>query len=317
MNPRPDDRSVGLAALRWTTAVGLVAAMYSAGAMALMNVTPEAPPPAGVEQAPILIDLAPPAAAPAIASVDAPEGEELVEDAPDEAAPEPQPEPEPVPDEPPPPEPEPVPEPVEPPPLPEPEPEIVEPEPQIEEPLPEPEPEPAPEEIPEPPAEAEAVINVPVPTIRPTPPPRRQAQREEPRRQETRREQPRRQEATPPRQQQQRRQAPAPSAASQGQQSRQASQGASSSSVSPARWQQQVQARLNRFKRPPRGGGRGTVQVAFTISGSGAASGVRLARSSGNANLDQAALQLVQRASPFPAPPGGRSISLTVPIRYD
>ncbi|WP_185983364.1 energy transducer TonB [Aureimonas mangrovi] len=296
------------AVARWGIAAAAIVSAHVALAMAVLDQTPK-PTPAGAEQAPILIDLAPPAAAPQIASVEAPTGPEVIEEEVEEPTPEPVPEP-PAPE----PEPEPVVEP-----LPEPEPEPVvepEPEPELVEPEPEPEePEPEVAELPEPQPEAEAVLNVPMPTARPNPPPRRvreEPRREEPRRQ-ARREEPQR--AEPQRRQQ--RQAPPPSAASQGQSQRQASQGARSNSVSPARWQSQVQARLNRAKRTPRGAGRGTVSVSFTISASGSAGGVRIARSSGNATLDQAAVQLVQRASPFPAPPSGGSVSLTVPIRYD
>ncbi len=90
-------------------------------------------------------------------------------------------------------------------------------------------------------------------------------------------------------------------------------------SVSPARWQSQVVARINRFKRKPRGTSEsGTVAVRFTISDSGAVTGARVSRSSGNAALDQAAVGIVQRASPVPAPPSGVNVrTLTVPIRFD
>ena len=161
--------------------------------------------------------------------------------------------------------------------------------------------------------QSDAILNAPRPTARPTPPPPvRQAQRERPRqetRRETRREQPQRQQRRPA--------ASEASAASQGQRNREASQGSRASSVSPARWQSQVQARLNRFKRTPPGGGRGTVSIAFSMDGGGRLTGARVSRSAGNPVLDQAALQLVRRASPFPAPPGGNPVSLTVPIRFD
>jgi protein TonB len=160
--------------------------------------------------------------------------------------------------------------------------------------------------------QAEAVINAPVPRARPRPPePRREVAEKRP---ERRREVERPRQRERPRPERRQPAAPASSAsraapdASQGQRSR--------PSVSPARWQSQVQARLNRFKRTPRGGGAGTVRVSFTITASGAASGIRLAGSSGNPVLDEAALSLVRRASPFPAPPEGGSVSMTVPIAY-
>ena len=80
-----------------------------------------------------------------------------------------------------------------------------------------------------------------------------------------------------------------------------------------------VHAHLARHKRSPRGRESGTVTVSFTLAASGAAGGVRIARSSGSAALDQEALAMVQRASPFPGIPaeiGRRSMSFSVPVRY-
>ncbi|MBL8579585.1 MAG: TonB family protein [Mesorhizobium sp.] len=45
------------------------------------------------------------------------------------------------------------------------------------------------------------------------------------------------------------------------------------------------------------------LQVAFTVNAAGGVSGVRIARSSGSAEVDQAALALVKRAAPFPPIP--------------
>lgn len=47
--------------------------------------------------------------------------------------------------------------------------------------------------------------------------------------------------------------------------------------------------------------------VSFTIASNGSAKSIRLARSSGNAKLDRAALSAVKRASPFPSLPSGKS----------
>jgi TonB family protein len=52
---------------------------------------------------------------------------------------------------------------------------------------------------------------------------------------------------------------------------------------------------------------RGTTIVAFVISNSGGLSQVSVASSSGNARLDQAALQAVRNSAPFPTPPPGLS----------
>lgn len=63
----------------------------------------------------------------------------------------------------------------------------------------------------------------------------------------------------------------------------------------------------------------GEVHVAFTIAANGGVTGVRIVRSSGHAILDEAALQTVQRAAPFPAIPsaaGRSSWGFTVPLAF-
>jgi protein TonB len=64
---------------------------------------------------------------------------------------------------------------------------------------------------------------------------------------------------------------------------------------------------------------RGEAHVRFTVSRSGGVGSVRLARSSGSPILDNAALDTVRRAAPFPAipPEAGRSSwSFTVPLAF-
>lgn len=92
-------------------------------------------------------------------------------------------------------------------------------------------------------------------------------------------------------------------------------------SVSPAKWQSRVVAWLNRHKRYPRGAGgeQGMVNVAFAINASGSVLSVRIARSSGNAELDKAALDMVRRASPVPAPPpeiAKSRMNLAMPVQF-
>lgn len=93
-----------------------------------------------------------------------------------------------------------------------------------------------------------------------------------------------------------------------------------SSSVSPASWRSMVMALLNRHKRLPPGGSRGTATVAFTIDRSGRVGAARLLGSSGDPILDQEAVALARRASPLPPPPadiaGGGSILLSVPVSF-
>ncbi|HWK38922.1 MAG TPA: energy transducer TonB [Hyphomicrobium sp.] len=92
-----------------------------------------------------------------------------------------------------------------------------------------------------------------------------------------------------------------------------------SSSTSPVTWRSMIMALLNRNKRMPPGGGRGTATVAFTIDRSGRVLSARLAGSSGDAALDAEAVSLARRVSPVPAPPaniGGGSVLLAVPVRF-
>lgn len=93
-----------------------------------------------------------------------------------------------------------------------------------------------------------------------------------------------------------------------------------SSSVSPANWRSMVMALLNRHKRLPPGGSRGTATVAFTIDRSGRVGAARLIGSSGDPILDQEAVALARRVSPLPPPPadvaGGASILLSVPVSF-
>lgn len=95
---------------------------------------------------------------------------------------------------------------------------------------------------------------------------------------------------------------------------------AAGSGMSPARWQSRVNAHLNRYKRYPSGArGVGIATVSFTINPGGDVIAVSLARSSGDAAFDTAAVELVRRASPVPAPPpdiAKSRMSLVVPIRY-
>ncbi|MBX3567674.1 MAG: TonB family protein [Rhizobiaceae bacterium] len=93
--------------------------------------------------------------------------------------------------------------------------------------------------------------------------------------------------------------------------------------VSPARWQSRVIAWINRHKRYPSAskarGDQGQVQVNFAINASGVVVSASIGRSSGDAALDKAALDMVRRASPVPAPPPeiARSrIQLALPVQF-
>ena len=81
-----------------------------------------------------------------------------------------------------------------------------------------------------------------------------------------------------------------------------------------------VRNKINRAKRRVSGGDRGSVVVSFTVGSSGQASGIRVARSSGSAALDRAALDSVQRAAPFakiPEAAGRSSWAFNVPIVFN
>ena len=81
-----------------------------------------------------------------------------------------------------------------------------------------------------------------------------------------------------------------------------------------------VRNKINRAKRRVPGGDRGSVVVSFTVGAGGAASGIRVARSSGVAALDKAAIDSVQRAAPFakiPEAAGKSSWAFNVPIVFN
>ncbi|OAP43299.1 energy transducer TonB [Sinorhizobium glycinis] len=84
-----------------------------------------------------------------------------------------------------------------------------------------------------------------------------------------------------------------------------------------------VQGKLTRAMRYPaeakRQGLRGVAQVSFTVTSDGGLAGVSLARSAGSPILDQAALDIVRRAAPFPAIPAEarrNTWQFTVPIEF-
>jgi periplasmic protein TonB len=63
----------------------------------------------------------------------------------------------------------------------------------------------------------------------------------------------------------------------------------------------------------------GEVHVAFTVARDGGVSSVRVVRGSGHPVLDQAALETVQRAAPFPGIPDAANRSaweFTVPLAF-
>ena len=95
-------------------------------------------------------------------------------------------------------------------------------------------------------------------------------------------------------------------------------------SVSPEKWQSQLNAHLNRNKRYPADARRqrqeGIPQLQFTIDAAGNVLSARIVRSSGIPVLDQAAIDMINRASPVPAPPASLAksrLTLTVPVNFN
>ncbi|HWU65236.1 MAG TPA: TonB family protein [Ensifer sp.] len=83
-----------------------------------------------------------------------------------------------------------------------------------------------------------------------------------------------------------------------------------------------VAAKLRRALKYPKSavaGSRGETQVAFTVQSDGSATGIRVVSSSGSPALDQAAVEAVRRASPFPPIPaeaGRRQWPFAVPVLF-
>ena len=80
-----------------------------------------------------------------------------------------------------------------------------------------------------------------------------------------------------------------------------------------ANYRGKVQAKLQRAKRYPKKAKRkklkGIVRFSFVIAPDGSVSGIRIRGSSGNAVLDQAALDMIRRASPMPKFPKGMRLN--------
>jgi periplasmic protein TonB len=94
--------------------------------------------------------------------------------------------------------------------------------------------------------------------------------------------------------------------------------------VSVARWQTQLAAHIERFKRYPAEarsrGEQGIAKVAFKIDHEGHVLTSRIVQSSGSAALDQETLAMLSRAQPMPPPPDQISdaqLSFVVPVRFN
>lgn len=76
----------------------------------------------------------------------------------------------------------------------------------------------------------------------------------------------------------------------------------------------QVMRKISRGTRP-RVSARGTAVVSFRLTSEGRLAAISISRSSGSAELDRAAVKLVQRAAPFPPPPSGARRAFSVEIK--
>ncbi len=270
-----------------TIEVEIIVEPPGAAAVETKPATPEASPPTPlVEEEPPIAENPPVMETPPAEVQREPE---KIEPPVPEAKQTPEPAPEPTPEPTPEPKPEPTPEP------------IVEPETKLAEP-------PAKKE--EPPPEAEPIAVAP-PIVKPTPqkPTPRQAA-------------PRKPENKPPRQVAERappnpRNTPARAPGSAGASGRPALAGQNAASIDAFRAAVAARLARNRPSTDIAAKAQGVVVVSFGVTSSGSAQDVRIARSSGHAVLDGAALSSVRRASPFPQPPPGAPRSFTVPMRFN
>ncbi|MGB6969640.1 MAG: TonB family protein, partial [Methyloceanibacter sp.] len=76
-----------------------------------------------------------------------------------------------------------------------------------------------------------------------------------------------------------------------------------------------VRAAIGRHK-PRAVGARGKATVTFSIGALGGLRSVGVSRSSGNKQLDQAAIASVRRAAPFPSPPAGSNPTYSLQIYF-
>ncbi|MER9723620.1 MULTISPECIES: TonB family protein [unclassified Mesorhizobium] len=94
----------------------------------------------------------------------------------------------------------------------------------------------------------------------------------------------------------------------------------SGSSVSASKWNSQLIGWINRHKRYPSAARSrravGTANVTFVVSASGKVTSVRLTRSSGDADLDRAALAILQGATVPAPPPEKAGTAVVAPLMF-
>lgn len=76
-----------------------------------------------------------------------------------------------------------------------------------------------------------------------------------------------------------------------------------------------VMRKLSRVRRP-KTKAKGTAIISFRVSASGGISALSVAHSSGSGALDNAAMGVVRKAAPFPAPPKGAKREFSIDIKF-
>ncbi|MDX8350493.1 TonB family protein [Cognatiyoonia sp. IB215446] len=97
------------------------------------------------------------------------------------------------------------------------------------------------------------------------------------------------------------------------QQSGNTGQAATAGNAAASNYPGEVMQRITRIGRP-RVRASGIAVVRFSIAANGGLAGVSIVQSSGSARLDRAAMQVIQRAAPFPPPPPGAKRSFSIRI---
>lgn len=95
---------------------------------------------------------------------------------------------------------------------------------------------------------------------------------------------------------------------------------AASTAAPDAAYQSQVRAHLERHKRFPTAkrydGQNGEAVITFSIDGRGRVVSVTTMRSSGSTVYDRESEAMVRRASPYPRPPNGQSLTFSIPVNF-
>lgn len=84
-------------------------------------------------------------------------------------------------------------------------------------------------------------------------------------------------------------------------------------------WKEELAAHIEKYKHYPAGRPEGDAVIRFVLDQKGHVVSVEVARSSGNAVIDEAALAIVRRADPTPQPPKfvtAADLTFVLPFRF-